>query len=387
LAGLEGTFGGMTYMTMKIDPNGNLLWYKTYDNNGPNRSNRINGMDLDAAGNVYVTGSCDDTATFASDIITIKYSALGDSLWLRKFNGPDSLHDTGEKIIVDPNNNVYIAGTVFRASPDNSDWVLLKYDVAGTLLWTQYYDHQPATRSYDAVVDMKLDGNGNPVVVGVISTTNAQATLRYGLVKFNSNGDTLWTAKWGGDGDKKPTELLLDSAGNSYISGNYYDLGGTGYNAVTLKYDANGSLQWQALYNDSTNLEELLFAATLDRNHDLIVAGRQHASLFFDFLTIKYTETATAVTPSEAVTSGDLRCFPNPFAGRTTVQYSLRQPENVSLRLVDAFGKVIALTAAQRQNAGSHQFQLEVGQLEAGIYHLELIAGEQRQRTTVVLLK
>ena len=377
----------MTYMTMKIDPNGNLLWYKTYDNNGPNHSNRINGMAIDAYDNVYVTGACDDSATFATDIVTIKYNAQGDFIWLRKFDGPDSEYDNGEKILVDQTNHIYVGGTVFRTIPASSDWVLLKYDSAGTALWTRYYDYQPATRSYDAVTDMKLDISGNVLICGVISTTNAQATLRYGIAKFDSNGDSLWTRKWGGDGDKKPMELLVDGNGNSYVVGHYYDLGGTGYNGITLKYDVNGTLMWEEPYHDSTNLEELLFAGALDGNHDLLVAGRQHASLFFDFVTIKYHEQATALPPRSTPDGLHLACHPNPFSGSAEISYTLPQNARVSLRLVDGQGRSLPLEATDLQTAGTHRLRLDAASLQAGIYYLELLADAQRTKVKLVLTR
>lgn|SRR5574341_600249 len=74
-------------------------WVRRY--NGPaNSSDQAVALAVDDSGNVYVTGFSNDTVTI-SDYATIKYSPSGDTLWVRRYNGPGNGEDAAYALAVD----------------------------------------------------------------------------------------------------------------------------------------------------------------------------------------------------------------------------------------------------------------------------------------------
>src|SRR4030066_1429004 len=83
-------------------------WVARY--NGPGNSYDVAyALAVDDSGNVYVTGRSAGSFTY-SDYATIKYSPAGDTLWVRRYNGPGNGHDEANALAVDGSGNVYVTG-------------------------------------------------------------------------------------------------------------------------------------------------------------------------------------------------------------------------------------------------------------------------------------
>lgn len=80
--------------------------------------------------------------------------------------------------------------------------------------------------------------------------------------------------------------------------------------------------------------------------------------------------------------------YPNPFAGATTLNYSLQQDEHVTLRLYSLLGNKIAVLAEGLRSAGSHALALDPGSLglQPGRYLCVLRAGGHIQTQTLVYM-
>jgi hypothetical protein len=111
-------------------------WVARYD--GP-----ANGYDLawaiavDGSGNVYVTGQSRGSGT--DDYATVKYDANGNQLWIARYDGPANGYDLAWAIAVDGSGNVYVTGKSIGAGTD-TDYATVKYDTNGNELWVARYD-------------------------------------------------------------------------------------------------------------------------------------------------------------------------------------------------------------------------------------------------------
>jgi hypothetical protein len=83
-------------------------WVSRYNGTG-NGSDDARSIAVDDLGNVYVTGSSTGIGTGA-DCVTIKYNSNGDTVWVRRYNGPGNSTDVGRKIGVDNSGNIYVTG-------------------------------------------------------------------------------------------------------------------------------------------------------------------------------------------------------------------------------------------------------------------------------------
>lgn len=116
------------FSTIKYNSQGVFQWEKYYYD--PQNGDGGNSIAADNNGSVYITGG-------SNDMTTIKYSSAGDSLWLKKFDGPASLIDISDFIALDNNGNVYVSG-MSRVSntSQNFDIVTIKYSQAATGLFS-----------------------------------------------------------------------------------------------------------------------------------------------------------------------------------------------------------------------------------------------------------
>jgi hypothetical protein len=98
-------------------------------------------MTLDTNGNIYVTGRCHDVTT-GFDFVTVKYNADGVLRWTARYNHPADIIDTPADIAVDAAGNVYVIG-----SSNNSDDAHTVGSVYTTIKYVQVPNHAPAITS------------------------------------------------------------------------------------------------------------------------------------------------------------------------------------------------------------------------------------------------
>jgi uncharacterized delta-60 repeat protein len=267
------------YATIKYNSAGDTLWVRRYDGPG-GRNDEAYGIAVDGAGNVYVTGY---SYGANNDYATIKYNSAGETLWVRRYNGPGDGADYAYAIAIDGAGNVYVTGEC-RGSGTGVDYATIKYDSLGNTLWVRTYNRSGT--STDKARTVAVDGAGNVYVTGASYGTNRDITT----IKYNSAGDSLWVSIYNGpgDGDDYAEAIAVDSLGNVYVTG--HSVGsGTERDYATIKYDSAGVQQWVATYNGPGNSYDYAYAMALDGAGNVYVTGRSTGSgTNYDYATIKY---------------------------------------------------------------------------------------------------
>ena len=276
-SGYAYTTGG-GYFTVKYNPAGGIEWEGHY------YIDESRAITVDDHGNVYVTG-----ITYAfdptGDIATIKYYPNGDTAWKRTYDGPGKRGDGGTVIAVDAQGNVYVAGW---ATNHTADYVTVKYDNSGNLLWAKTYDG--LGHWDDLVTAIAVNSAGLVYVTGTAFGSNA--SLDYVTIKYLPNGDTLWIRSYDGPGNsyEEAYALSLDRSGNVYVAGGSYGQG-TLFDYAVLRYYANGDTAWVRRYNGPGNGHDEIRAMTVDGYGNVYVTGYSVGSQTgFDYLTIKYNQ-------------------------------------------------------------------------------------------------
>ena len=387
LSGYDGSTSS-DCVTMKIDNLGNQIWMSSYTNAGPNDVDKLWDMCTDANGNIYVTGMSDDETNFYIDIITIKYKPNGDTVWTRRFNGPSNYFDQGRSIRYDNQEHVYVGGsTAYNGGSPWNDFILLKYDTSGTLIWQKQFDNP--YHSFDEFVGLELDAAGNIYAMGTGAKSNNVETNYIQLIKYTPAGDTIWTSRLDLPSSDFGAAMTMDDAANIYITGQTVNTAGQGINGLTCKFDSYGTLIWYAEFNGTLNNEDEFFALTLDRWNDLIVTGRtKNDSTVMDMSTVKYRNSTSGIP---LIKSGDkglhISTYPNPSTGSPFVTYYIPEPGNVVLRIIDLSGREVHRSDQGFNLPGNHTTTLQLSELKTGVYSLQLESGSKQALTRIILKK
>ena len=109
-------------------------WIQRYNGTG-NNTDVANSIAVDNWGNVYVTGYSYSGAS-GNDYVTVKYNSNGDSLWVRRYNGPGNNNDQAVSVGVDAPGNVYVTGFSIGIGTFE-DYATIKYNSNGDPIWVK----------------------------------------------------------------------------------------------------------------------------------------------------------------------------------------------------------------------------------------------------------
>ena len=259
-------------------------------------------MALDPIGNIYVTGNYATMLGVRAkrNLLTIKYSPLGDCLWRKIYSGKGFWEVTACRIALDGAGSVIITGAQYDGEPVNNgtrnDVVILKYDADGNQLWTpQVYDN---ARQDDTPNALAVDGAGNISIAGQTGVGSAEYLMLY----YHPNGSLSWETIYKGtaNADDHACGVAFDSAGNVIVTGYAQDAAAgrrSGPEAetilrgdnVTLKYDPAGRLLWKGVYGEGAGWSADDSLVAIDNRNNVIVCGQSdHGNHTPVITTIKY---------------------------------------------------------------------------------------------------
>jgi len=286
---------------------------------GGTSSDTGNAIAMDAAGNSYISGYFLGTATFGTtnlissgngDIFVAKLDPNGIYLWAKRAGG--SSEDHGNSIAVDAAGNCYISGyfestatfgTFNLICSGSCDTFVAKLDTNGNWLWAK----KPVCTLYDAGSAIAVDAAGNSYVSGSFTGTATFGTSTLigsgGFVaKLDTDGNWMWAQNSGGTSSVNCSAIAIDDTGNSYVNGYFYDTATFGTTSLTssgeddifvAKLDAIGNWLWAKQAGGTS--EDFGNAIAVD------TAGNSYVSGFFN-------STATFGT-SNLSTSGNSDIF------------------------------------------------------------------------------
>ena len=292
--------------TIKYSSGGVEQWVRRWAGSGDPWDEYAKAIAVNASGNVYVTGG-------NGGIPTLKYSTNGDLLWTTIYHSPANGSDEGRAITLDASGNVYVTGYAAGDHiPRNKDYCTIKYNSSGDTIWVRYYNG-PGNGD-DWANDIEVDANGNVYVTGFSVGSGTSEDIA--TIKYSSSGVEQWAARYNGpaDGSDYGNSLTFDDDGNIFVTGS--SLGsGSDKDYVTIKYNQNGDTVWTRRYNGPGNyLDDA--QAIADKNGNVYVTGLSSLSgNDFDFATIKYYPACAAI-PGDANASGtitiaDVTCINN----------------------------------------------------------------------------
>lgn len=437
---ITGSSGSNNYgdiLTAKFNPDGNLLWARIFDDGDIDISN---SLILDDAGNVYITGTT-WKVNLSYNFLTIKYSSSGDTVWTFLWYGLEGAGDMGKDIVLDKYNNVVVAGTTDWYW-GTIDYVTIKIDQLGDTVWVKKYDSPD--NGHDYLKKVGADEDGNIIVAG--DSYKAGGNHDIIIVKYDVNGDTIWTRRYNGtgNGDDFLSAMEIDSSGNIYLAGSSF-VSGNGMDCLTIKYNSEGGLVWVKTYAEYSYHPDVANSITLDKLGNIYVTGATGTSSsniayltlkydndgneewntkydgpgyngydvassicvdnsdyvyitgssagltsVSDIATIKYTQSPSDVNENSAKNPALFllsQNYPNPFNPSTKIKYQVSSISHVSLVVYDILGNEIEKLVNEEKPSGSYEVTWYPENLPSGVYFYQLRAGEFVETKKLMLLK
>jgi hypothetical protein len=225
-----------TYV-LKLDTNGTFIWAGSFAGTS---NQQPNGLALDDAGNVYITGYFTNTVDFdpgvgvsnltasggTQDMFVCRLNADGSFGWVRQMGG--SIDEIGWRIAMGPWNMLYVEEIRIPATGGTNFKNLLKMDTAGNTIWSR-------SLASLGISSMTADNAGSLLIAGTFAGT-CDFDLGVGSMPLTASGfysgyvmktDTglglIWAqATQGVDSSScSPNAVAVDGAGAIYTTGSF----------------------------------------------------------------------------------------------------------------------------------------------------------------------
>lgn len=348
----------------KLDASGNIVWAHTIANT------LARSIDLDASGNVLVTGDFGGTVDFdpgagvsnitsggMEDAFVLKLNSSGNFAWAKNLSGTDRSYGYG--VTADVSGNVYSTGR-FRAMTDFDPG-------AGTFTLTPV--------ALDDIYVSKLDANGNFV----------------------------WAKKIGASLTDYGYSITTDALGNVYFGGTFqgntdFDPGAGvftlssygGMDVFICNLDPAGNFIWAGNMGSSTN--DYCFGITLDASNAIYATGYFANTCDFDpnsgtfnlisnggvdAFVVKLNALGTGINESKTLQDNSPVVYPNPSNGEFLL--SFKNELSGVATIVDMMGKEIL------RKEFNNTKQLELNITTKGLYFVQLESEGKRSVTKLVV--
>ncbi len=333
---------------LKYDTNGNIL--NALQIGSPTYNDYIRDMDVDAAGNVALTGGYRGTVDFDPSTATLQHSSNNNSedifvakydtnlalQWAHSFGRPNSTNaDTGYAVTFDLDGHVISSGS-FRSIADFNPDPQEEFIMESVGIGSEFF--------------LKLTGAGQFVWAKTIGAMSPDFTINYSERTFDlatdTDGNIFITGHYVSHMDADPSEGVYNLVAN-----------GGGYQAFNLKLSANGDFGWARSYGAvGSNLSADGRSIAVNAFGEVIVSGRFQGSMDFNpggtpvMLSSSFSSYGSflmSIAPAPLQLDDRERLqvlgYPNPFNGAV---YFTGQVDSVDV--YDAQGRLVLSS----QNAG-----------------------------------
>lgn len=289
----------------KINNLGDWQWAASA---GDREDDVATSISINSNSEIVVSGTIDDDATFGTtdlesagsrDIFIAKLDDTGS--WLSAVNYGDENTDDAYDIVIDINDNIFIAGAFFGesnigepiSSLGSSDILITSFSDSGQWRFTNTFG---GVNNYVEIYDYTTDSDGNIYFTGKYygevrfgrTTLSSEGLSDIFVAKLDFTNNWVWAVSAGGAQGDECVAIGINDNGNIAISGYYFDrttignetlFGRNGFDVFVAVLDNQGVWQW-AERIASFNFEEPK-AMTVDSNGDFILTGYFESDLTF----------------------------------------------------------------------------------------------------------
>ncbi|MCF8231422.1 MAG: T9SS type A sorting domain-containing protein [Bacteroidales bacterium] len=410
---------------LKMNASDELVWaYHMITNSD---EDVIEDIVVDSEGNIYCTGRFSGTMDFYpedsvyelssngyGDIFIMKLSPMGDLLWAHNIGG--IYDDTGKKLLISENGNLFISGSYkgdvdfnpgdeqeIMTSEGVKDVFLLNLTSEGTFQWAKSI----GGIADDYIRKMVFDHNNNLLLGGGFrgeTDLNPDPNEEYiadggtwndlFIVKLSRDGDFQWANTLGDEESVYLQSLNVDSANNVYYSVNFDEpldiipdqdsteivhpegsddflIGKLNTDGQYLASIVTGSEYYEYARNTFLDDHANIYTIGLFRDNPEYSLNQTHAEISSkgkrDIFIQKLFQPNSDVSIAKHKPLS-LKVFPNPSDGNLKIRSTGLKPDTYKIRLINSYGELL-LTRLIKSNG---KIDTKITIKHSGIYFLEI---------------
>ena len=185
------------------------------------------------------------------DIFVVRTDVDGTVLWTRRYD--DGFQEFGEHVVQTPDGGFLVIGARQQTADSHDETFLLKLDQRGQLLWSKAFSDGPVNERGNQII--RANGSGY-LITG--SRNFPGSTRKEALaIKVNDDGDLEWRATFGEYFDQEGVGALNTDDGGYILGVNVEDGVGTDSDLALVRLSGNGALVWHKTLNATTDNEQM----------------------------------------------------------------------------------------------------------------------------------
>lgn len=249
-----GLSGANAYLVRTSGLNGDTVFTRWY---GGSASDQFSDVHTSPTRTLAV-GSTSSFGANPSNAYLVCINGIGDTIWTRTIN----LGGSEAALAVDYGTDYFVAGWE-QATGGQPNLMVTKVTDSGTVLWTSTFGGSGIDYGYDVVAlpdgGCAVAGQTYNFGIGAPPYSNAW------LVRYDVNGDTLWTKTYGDSGYYESANEIVITADSGFALAGYRQLSSFGDQDMYLvKTDADGNLEWSRTYGGAGDDNALDMTQTCD---------------------------------------------------------------------------------------------------------------------------
>ena len=362
-----------TSFTMRLDKNGNTIWYKNYNTLYTTCFSIIKKND----GGFIACGKKFSSNNYGYVINT---DSLGNLLWQKLFPSTGS-KNYGD--LIETNNSFYITGTVTDAIVDTQQVLLTKLNYSGDVQWEKRYTIFGRNGNGAKIIQISnrllISGNTIDSILlqgrGYFIITDTTGNLLYTKIFQTSKSERLHDVLVLND-NKLLFTLLRDSVNGLKIS-------------RVIITDSTGNILQERFFIPPEREGYIEFESIMRANNgDFIFGGYSQldTNISHEDIYIARTDSLLYAPPIGIINEIEesprvfliYPPFPNPFNPTTNIKYEIPNDAKVSIKVYDLLGREV-FSVNEYKQAGSHEVMFDGSNLASGLYFYSLKA-ETSQR-------
>lgn len=395
----------------------------------------------------YIIDEYEATSFGNYDGFLAKYSSDGNFIWVNAYGGVGIDYSTD--MAIDNDGNILIGGAFEGTVPFGggntltaaggalyeTDPFFAKYDADGSIYWAKSIYGNPLSDAYypNYVIAMETDNENNVIVTGNFWVTadfdpgagTAELTPVSGadtyIAKYDTDGNYMWAVNYCGITYENSNDIAVDAQNDIYVIGLFaesatvdFDPSEAGelflesegdYDIYLTKYSAGGDMLWA--FNAGGTWADYGFALAVNDNFDIYCGGWYWSTVadFYpgdgdatithfdgggeDIWFAKYAQPELVNIAEENIHQNNLQSvqvFPNPASEKIITVWNNTTASECTMYITDINGSIIKeICSNQTFAAGLQQVELNIEDINSGIYFLSIKSNEQTTTEKLII--